>query len=37
MRTEASRRGQAMIEMAIRMLVFALILGGLLAFGAIIP
>ena len=37
MRTEASRRGQAMIEMAIGMLVFALILGGLLAFGAIIP
>ena len=37
MRTEASRRGQAMIEMAIGMLVFALILSGLLAFGAIIP
>ena len=37
MRTEDSRRGQAMIEMAIGMLVFALILGGLLAFGAIIP
>ena len=37
MRTERSRRGQAMIEMAIGMLVFALILGGLLAFGAIIP
>ena len=37
MRTEASKRGQAMIEMAIGMLVFALILRGLLAFGAIIP
>ena len=37
MRTETSRRGQAMIEMAIGMLVFALILGGLLAFGSIIP
>ena len=30
MRTERSRRGQAMIEMAIGMLVFALVLGGLL-------
>ena len=37
MRTERSRRGQAMIEMAIGMLVFALVLGGLLAFGEIIP
>ena len=37
MRTDQSRRGQAMIEMAIGMLVFALILGGLLSFGAIIP
>lgn len=37
MRTDASRRGQAMIEMAIGMLVFVLILGGLLTFGLIIP
>ncbi len=37
MRTEASRRGQAMIEMAIGMLVFSLILGGLITFGSIIP
>ena len=37
MRTERSRRGQAMIEMAIGMLVFALVLGGLLAFGEILP
>ena len=37
MRTERSRRGQAMIEMAIGMLVFVLILGALLDFGAIIP
>ena len=37
MRTEASRRGQAMIEMAIGMLVFALIVGGVLSIGAIIP
>ncbi len=37
MRTNHSRRGQAMIEMAIGMLVFALILGGLFSFGAIFP
>ena len=38
MRTEKTcRRGQAMIEMAIGMLVFALILGGLISFGSIIP
>ena len=37
MRTETSRRGQAMIEMAIGMLVFALIVGGVLSIGAIIP
>ena len=37
MRTESSRRGQAMIEMAIGMLVFVLILGALLSFGSIIP
>ncbi len=37
MRTNISRRGQAMIEMAIGMLVFVLILGGLLSFGLIIP
>ena len=37
MRTDASRRGQAMIEMAIGMLVFVLIVGGLLSFGSIIP
>ncbi len=37
MRTETSRNGQAMIEMAIGMLVFALILSGLLMFGDIIP
>ena len=37
MRTESSRRGQAMIEMAIGMLVFVLILGGLFSFGSIIP
>ena len=37
MRTESSRRGQAMIEMAIGMLVFALIVGGVLSIGAIIP
>ena len=37
MRTETSRRGQAMIEMAIGMLVFALIVGALLSIGAIIP
>ena len=38
MRTDkACRRGQAMIEMAIGMLVFALILGGLISFGSIIP
>ena len=37
MRTEDSRRGQAMIEMAIGLLVFVLILGGLLSFGTIIP
>ena len=37
MRTEASRRGQAMIEMAIGMLVFVLVLGSLLSIGSIIP
>ena len=37
MRTEASRRGQAMIEMALGMLVFVLIVGALLSIGAIIP
>ena len=37
MRTEASRRGQAMIEMAIGMLVFVLVVGALLSFGTIIP
>ena len=37
MRTETSRRGQAMIEMAIGMLVFVLVVGGLLSFGMIIP
>ena len=37
MRTDTSRRGQAMVEMAIGLLVFALILGGLLSFGRIIP
>ena len=37
MRPETSRRGQAMIEMAIGMLVFALIVGGVLSIGAIIP
>jgi len=37
MRTETSRRGQAMIEMAIGMLVFVLILGGLLSMGSIMP
>ena len=37
MRTDVSRRGQAMIEMAIGMLVFVLIVGGLLSFGMIIP
>lgn len=37
MRTEDPRRGQAMIEMAIGLLVFVLILGGLLSFGSIIP
>lgn len=37
MRTETSRRGQAMIEMAIGMLVFVLVLGGLLSIGSIIP
>lgn len=37
MRTDHSRRGQAMIEMAIGMLVFALILGGLFSFGSIFP
>ena len=38
MRTKKTcRRGQAMIEMAIGMLVFALILGGLISFGSIIP
>ena len=37
MRTETSKRGQAMIEMAIGMLVFALIVGALLSIGAIIP
>ena len=37
MRTNDSKRGQAMIEMAIGMLVFALILGGLFSFGSIIP
>ena len=37
MRTERSRRGQAMIEMAIGLLVFVLILGALLDFGAIMP
>ena len=37
MRTDDSRRGQAMIEMAIGILVFALILGGLFSFGSIIP
>ena len=37
MRTESSRRGQAMIEMAIGMLVFVLIVGALLSIGTIIP
>ena len=37
MRTEASRRGQAMIEMALGMLVFMLIVGALLSIGSIIP
>ncbi len=37
MRTEKYRLGQAMIEMAIGMLVFTLILSGLLMFGKIIP
>ena len=37
MRTDVSRRGQAMIEMAIGMLVFVLVVGGLLSFGSIIP
>ena len=37
MRTEASRRGQAMIEMALGMLVFVLIVGALLSIGSIIP
>ena len=37
MRTEDSRRGQAMVEMAIGLLAFVLILGGLLSFGSIIP
>ena len=37
MRTESSRRGQAMIEMAIGMLVFVLVVGALLSFGSIIP
>ena len=37
MRTETSRRGQAMIEMAIGMLVFVLIVGGMLSLGSIIP
>ena len=36
MRTESSRRGQAMIEMAIGMLVFVLIVGGMLSLGSII-
>ena len=37
MRTKASRRGQAMIEMALGMLVFVLIVGALLSIGSIIP
>ena len=37
MRTETSRRGQAMIEMAIGMLLFMLIVGALLSIGSIIP
>ena len=37
MRTEASSRGQAMIEMALGMLVFVLIVGALLSIGSIIP
>ena len=37
MRTDVSRRGQAMIEMAIGMLVFVLIVGGMLSLGSIIP
>ena len=37
MRTEASRHGQAMIEMALGMLVFVLIVGALLSIGEIIP
>lgn len=37
MRTEASRRGQAMIEMALGMLVFVLIVGALISIGSIIP
>ncbi len=37
MRTDVSRRGQAMIEMAIGMLLFVLILGALLSIGSIIP
>ena len=37
MRTDVSRRGQAMIEMAIGMLVFVLIVSGMLSLGSIIP
>ena len=37
MRTEASRRGQAMIEMALGLLALVLIVGALLSIGAIIP
>ncbi len=37
MRTEASRRGQAMIEMAIGMLAVVLVLGCLLSIGSIVP
>ena len=37
MRTEISRRGQAMIEMALGLLALVLIVGALLSIGAIIP
>ena len=37
MRTETSRRGQAMIEMALGLLALVLIVGALLSIGAIIP
>ena len=37
MRTDVSRRGQAMIEMALGLLALVLIVGALLSIGAIIP